>query len=165
MAIATLEDLDRLGAAHDPEIGPAARRCSQYYNDHGLPVALDFPSRSIFLKVGGLVGAVTTPAATGADVLQRLDIAMSGGPVVVDSGKKRWIFLTGSPRSINDDTMVDLLRIGATVHKAGEQLTLPAPEEERLGLRQWQRPLTVGRDLPQQSLVIAMIRLAGCEGR
>lgn len=165
MAMATLEELDRLRAANDPTIGPTARRCSEYYNDHGLPVALDFPSRSILLKVGGLVGAVTTPASIGPVVLKRLDIAMSGGPVVIDSGRKRWTFLTGSSRSVSDDTTVDLLRLGATVHRGGEQLALPVPEEERLGLRQWQRPLTIGRDLPQQSLVIAMIRMAGSEGR
>lgn len=164
MAVATLDDLDQLGA-HGPTFGPTQQRCSEYYNDHGFPVALDFPSRCIFLNVGSLVGAVTTPAPIGANVLQRLDIAMFGGPVVIDSGRKRWTFLTGSPRSINDDTAVDLLRLGATVHKGGERLVLPTPEEEQLGIRQWQRPLIAGRDLPQQSFVIAMIRIAGSESR
>ncbi|MFI7680501.1 hypothetical protein HFP15_38840 [Amycolatopsis sp. K13G38] len=163
MAVATLDDLDQL-AGREPKFGPTAQRCSQYYNDHGLPVALDFPSRCIFLTVGGLVGAITTPAPIGTNVLRRLDIAMSGGPVVIDSGRKRWIFLTGSPRSINDDTAVDLLRLGVTVHKGGERLALPTPDEEQLGLRQWQRRLIAGRDLPLQSLVIAMIRIAGSQG-
>lgn len=164
MAVATLDDLDQL-AGCDPNFGPTAKRCGQYYNDHGLPVALDFPSRCIFLKVGGLVGAITTPTPIGTDVLRRLGIAMSGGPVVIDSSRKRWIFLTGSPRSINDDTAVDLRRLGATVHKGGEWLALPTPEEEELRLRQWQRQPIAGRDLPQQSLVIAMIRIAGSEAR
>jgi hypothetical protein len=163
VAIVTVEDLDPL-ATYDPELASAAGRCNLYFHDHGFPVALDLPTRRILLNVSGLVGAVTVPATTAAKVLKRLDMAMSSGPVV-DSGNKGWIFLTSSPRSLNDDTVVDLLRLSVTVHNVGERLTLPSPEEERLGLREWHRKPVVDRDLPPQSLVVAMTRLAGAEAR
>lgn len=143
MAVATLDDLDQL-AGCDPKFGPTAQPCSQYYDDHGLPVVLDFPSRCIFLNVGGPVGAITTLTPIGTDVLRRLNIAMSGGPVAIDSGRKRWSFLTGSPCSMNDDTTLDLLRVGAIVHKGGVRSALPTPEEEQLGLQQVERPLVAG---------------------
>lgn len=163
MAVVTVENLDPL-AAYEPELASAAGRCTLYFHDHGFPVALDLPTRRILLKVSGLVGAVTIPATTAAKVLKRLDMAMSSGPVV-GSVSKGWIFLTSAPRSLNDDTVVDLLRLGVTVHDVGEHLILPSPEDERLGLREWQRKPLVDRDLPPQSLVVAMTRLAGAEAR
>jgi hypothetical protein len=142
-----------------------AARCNRYYKDHAFPVALDYASRRILLKIGRLIGAVTVPATIADKVLTRLDIALASGPVVVDSHENRWIFLTGSRRAVSGETAADLFRLGATVHSAGDDAVLPSPEDERLGLRRWQRQPVVGRDLPQQSLVIATIRLVGAARR
>lgn len=110
------------------------------------------------LPIGGLVGALTMPRELGRRVLASLRVRMLAGPVVEHPHRQRWTFLTGPGHTLAESVNADLLRLRASVASPGDDMILPSPEDERLGLWLWVYSPEALRDLPPQSAVIATTR-------
>ncbi|OLZ45575.1 hypothetical protein BS330_39045 [Amycolatopsis keratiniphila subsp. nogabecina] len=145
--------------------GPATRsdstpeeRCTFYRNKCRLPAVVDPATQRILLPVGGLVGAITMPLHLGRRVLAGLRIRMLAGPVVERPHIQRWTFITGPGHDLDEVVSADLLRLGASVAAQGDNLVLPTPEDERIGLWRWECVPQASGGVPPQSAVIATTR-------
>lgn len=141
------------GADSTPE-----QRCARYYHQYRLPAAVDPASRRILLPIGGLIGAVTMPQELGHRVLAGLQVRMLAGPVVEHPHGQRWTFLTGPGHTLAEPVNADLLRLRASVAGPGDDVVLPSPDDEHLGLWHWVRRPETQSDFPPQSAVIATTR-------
>ncbi|MFB9617452.1 MULTISPECIES: hypothetical protein [Pseudonocardiaceae] len=133
-------------------------RCDFYRSEYGLPAALDRATERILMPVGGLVGAVTMPVELGRRVQAGLRIRMLAGPVVERTQTQRWTFITGPGHTLDDVIYAELLRLGASVAPQGDNVVLPSPDDERLGLWRWESAPKALNDFPPQSAVIATTR-------
>ncbi|MEC3978904.1 hypothetical protein [Amycolatopsis sp. H20-H5] len=136
-----------------------AERCAFYHHVYRLPAAVDPATHRILLPVGGLVGAITMPVELGRRVLAGLRVRMLAGPVVDRPQTQRWTFITGPGHKLDETVFADLLRLGASVAPTGDNVVLPSPSDERLGLWRWERVPEQLHDFPPQSAVIATTRV------
>ncbi|MGB3441116.1 MAG: hypothetical protein WBA97_20395 [Actinophytocola sp.] len=133
-------------------------RCDFYRDEFGLSATVDRATRRILMPVGGLIGAVTMPLDLGRRVQAGLQIRMLAGPVIERAQTQRWTFITGPRHTLSDVVHAELLRLGASVVPEGDNIVLPSPEDEQLGLWRWERALKALSDFPPQSAVIATTR-------
>jgi hypothetical protein len=128
------------------------RRCA-FYAEQGFAVhAAD--RGQIVLCVGGLLGAVTMPAAPGAKVAPSMAVRAMPAPAICHPGGDSWTFLTGPGHTVTTDHAAALLRLRVSVVGAGAQVVLPSPESECLGLWRWIR-WPSRADLPPQGALLA----------
>ncbi len=130
------------------------QRCVRYRRDYHLPTTVDPVSRRILLPIGGLIGAITMPAELGRRVLAGLRVRMLTGPVVEHPQAQRWTFITGPGHTLAESVHAELLRLRASVAHPGDDVVLPSPDDERLGLWHWICSPDAS-DFPPQSAVIA----------
>ncbi|MGI9004459.1 MAG: hypothetical protein ACR2GH_22880 [Pseudonocardia sp.] len=145
--------------------GPAGRsdstpeqRCARYRYEYLLPAVVDPASRRILLPIGGLIGAVTMPHELGRRVLAGLRVRMLAGPVVEHPHSQRWTFLTGPGHTLAEPVNADLLRLRVSVAGPGNDVVLPCPDDEQLGLWHWVSYPESLSDFPAQSAVLATTR-------
>jgi hypothetical protein len=98
------------------------------------------------------------PLDLGRRVLAGLRVRMLAGPVIERPHTERWTFITGPGHTLDEAVYADLLRLGASVAPQGDNVVLPSPEDERLGLWRWESTPTALSDFPPQSAVIATTR-------
>ncbi len=140
--------------ARHPDSTPE-ERCARYRRDYQLPTTVDPTSRRILLPIGGLIGAVTMPSELGRHVLAGLRVRMLTGPVLEHPHAQRWTFLTGPGHTPTETVNTDLLRLRTSVAHPGDNVVLPSPDDEHLGLWHWIRSPETRSDLPPQSAVIS----------
>ena len=133
-------------------------RCGFYRSEFGLPATVDRATERILMPVGGLVGAITMPLELGQRVQAGLRIRMLAGPVVERAQTVRWTFITGPGHRLDEVVHTELLRLGASVAPQGDNIVLPSPDDERLGLWRWECLPKALKDFPPQSAVIATTR-------
>lgn len=138
-------------------ISDIEQRCRSYHTEHHLQAVIDPRTRQIRLPIEGIIAAIIMPASLGYRVLAGLRVRMLAGPVIVSTPTRRWIFLTGPAYQPCDSTLADLRRLNVTIPAIGDQITLPSPEDEQVGIRFWENTPTA-HDLPPHSAVIATIR-------
>jgi hypothetical protein len=117
------------------------------------------------MPIGGLIGAVSMPLELGRRVQAGLRIRMLAGPVVERAQTQRWTFITGPGHALDDVVYAELLRLGASVAPQGDNIILPAPEDERLELWSWECEPKALNDFPPQSAVIATTRAMALAAR
>jgi hypothetical protein len=128
-----------MAAKHDPVLaraGDTLRRRCEFYAELGLPVELVDRDR-IALRVGGLVGAVTMPAALGRKIAPSLRVRAMSAPVIAHPGDNRWTVLSGPGHTVPADHATVLLRLGVSVVGESAQVVVPSPQSECLGLWRW----------------------------
>jgi hypothetical protein len=140
-------------------------RCAFYRSEYCLPAAVDVATQRILLPIGGLVGAVIMPLDLGRRVLAGLRVRMLAGPVVERPHTQRWTFITGPGHTLDETVFADLLRLGASITPQGDNVVLPSPEDERLGLWRWESTPKALSDFPPQSAVIATTRAMATPAR
>lgn len=138
-------------------ISDIEQRCRSYHTEHHLQAVIDPRTRHIQLLIEGILAAIIMPATLGHRVLAGLRVRMLAGPVIVSTTTRQWTFLTGPAYTPCETTLVDLLRLDVIIPAAGDRITLPSPDDERVGIRFWENPPST-RDLPPHSAVIATIR-------
>ena len=140
-------------------------RCNFYRSEYGLPATVDRSKQRILLPVGGLIGAITMPLELGRRVQAGLKIRMLAGPVIERAQTQRWTFITGPGHTLDDAVHAEVLRLGASVAPEGDNIVLPSPDDERLGLWCWECAPKALKDFPPQSAVIATTRAMASTGR
>ncbi|WP_133116441.1 hypothetical protein [Amycolatopsis antarctica] len=133
----------------------AARWCEYYWATCGLPAQLVDGNR-IALRLGGLLGAVTMPAALGRKVAPSLRVRAMPAPALAHPGGERWTFLSG-PGSATLEHMAALVPMGVSVVGDNALVVLPSPETEALDLWRWVDWPTRA-DLPAQAALLATTR-------
>ncbi|EHR52378.1 hypothetical protein SacmaDRAFT_4185 [Saccharomonospora marina XMU15] len=133
----------------------AARRCEYYWATCGLPAQLVEGNR-IALRLGGLLGAVTMPAALGRKVAPSLRVRAMPAPALAHPGGERWTFLSG-PGSATLEHVAALVPLGVSVVGDNALVVLPSPETEALDLWRWVDWPTRA-DLPAQAALLATTR-------
>jgi hypothetical protein len=139
-------------------------RCGFYRSEYGLPATVDRSMQRILMPVGGLVGAITMPLELGQRVQAGLRIRMLAGPVIERAQTQRWTFITGPGHTLDDAVHAEILRLGASVAPEGDNIVLPSPEDEHLGLWCWECVPKALKDFPPQSAVIATTRAMASTG-
>lgn len=140
-------------------------RCNFYRSEYGLPATVDRSKQRILMPVGGLIGAITMPLELGRRVQAGLKIRMLAGPVIERAQTQRWTFITGPGHTLDDAVHAEVLRLGASVAPEGDNIVLPSPDDERLGLWCWECAPKALKDFPPQSAVIATTRAMASAGR
>ena len=143
----------------------AEERCAFYGSEYGIPATVDRSTPRILMPVGGLVGAINMPLELGRRVQAGLQIRMLAGPVIERAETQRWTFITGPGHTLDDVVHAELLRLGASVAPEGDNIVLPSPEDERLGLWRWECEPKALKDFPPQSAVIATARAMASTAR
>jgi hypothetical protein len=133
-------------------------RCDFYRSEYGLPATVDRSTQRILMPVGGLIGAITMPIELGRRVQAGLRVRMLAGPVIERAQTQRWTFITGPGHTLDDVVHAELLRLGASVAPEGDNIVLPSPDDERLGLWCWECAPKAQKDFPPRSAVIATTR-------
>ena len=142
----------------NPTLVADIERASRRYRDeHHLHANIDLATGHIVLPIDGIVAAITMPPELGRRVLAGLRVRLLAGPVIECPATRRWIFLTGPDQPRCDTTLADLHRLDVIVCPRGEQIILPSPADERIGIRHWANPPSQ-RDIPPQSAVISTTR-------
>lgn len=140
-------------------------RCAFYRTEYGLPATIEQATRRILMPIGGLIGAVTMPLELGRRVQAGLHIRMLAGPVIERIQTHRWTFVTGPGHTLDDAVYAELLRLGASLAPQGDNVVLPSPDDERLGLWRWECAPKALNDFPPQSAVIATTRAMAAAAR
>lgn len=95
------------------------------------------------------------PIELGRRVLAGLRVRMLAGPVVQHPHARRWTFVTGPGHTLAESVNADLLKLQTSVANPGDDVVLPSPEDEHLGLWRWICGPEALSDFPPQSAVIA----------
>lgn len=128
--------------------------------EFGWPVTVEVQQRRLVVAVGGVLDAVTMPAALGGEVLAQLRIAMLSGPVI-NNVDGRWTFLTTPEASPRSDVPVDLDAHDVRFTPRGEQVAIPEPSGDEPP--QWiQRPRARGPLPPWPAVVATTRRVVDC---
>ncbi|TKG58461.1 MULTISPECIES: hypothetical protein [Pseudonocardiaceae] len=127
-------------------------RCEYYGVVCGLPAQLVDGNR-IVLRLGGLLGGVTMPAALGRKVAPSLRVRAMPAPAIVHPGGERWTFLSG-PGSATLEHVAALVLMGISVIGDNALVVLPSPETETLNLWRW-IDWPTRADLPAQAPLLA----------
>ncbi len=140
-------------------------RCNSYRSEYGLPATVDRSTQRILMPVGGLLGAINMPIELGRRVQAGLQVRMLAGPVIGRARTQRWTFITGPGHALDDVVHADLLRLGVSAAPEGDNIVLPSPDDERLGLWCWECAPNALKDFPPQTTVIATTRAMASAGR
>ncbi|MGH4023428.1 MAG: hypothetical protein ACRDRV_02470 [Pseudonocardiaceae bacterium] len=126
---------------------------TRYEEMFGWPVAIKVEQQVLVFPVGGVLDAVTMPAALGDKVLSELQLMMRAGPVIVTSDNSSWMFFTQPAIGPARDVWAELRHLQVHLVPKGTHVVIPTQIDSDGGLR-WIRRPQPHRPSPLGSVII-----------
>ena len=123
----------------------------------GWPVTIEVGRQVLAAPVGGVLDAVTMPAALGAKVLAELQLMMRVGPVLATPDNAFWTFFTQPVAEPRRDVPAELRDLQIHPIPRGAHVVIPTHTNSDSALR-WIKPPQPHRPSPPWSVVIGITR-------
>jgi hypothetical protein len=128
-----------------------------YEERYGWQVGIEVDQARLVLRIGEQVGAIVMPSELGALVLADLRIALQAGPVLADSARLWWLFVTRPADRSAPKYPTELRYLGVQLLPNGSRVVVPCEFDGKTGCPWVERPRRTAQ-LPPWAAVLAVTR-------
>ena|ERR1051326_8144445 len=130
---------------------------THYEEMFGWPVTIKVEQQVLAAPAGGVLDAVTMPAALGGKVLAELQLMMLAGPISATPDNASWMFFTQPITGPVRDVPAELRHLQVHFIPQGTHVVIPTHLDSDSGMR-WIKQPQSHRPSPPWSVVIGIAR-------